>query len=78
MTDQKPEWLIWSNEHLAYWKPNRCGYTKFAEEAGIYTFNEAEEICNKANEFLHTDNPKILNEFMVHKSSIRWYRDMMK
>ena len=42
-------WLIWSNEHLAYWKPARCGYTTLLEEAGRYTFTEAKEIVEDAN-----------------------------
>lgn len=42
------KWLIWSNEHRAYWKPNMCGYTTFASAAGRYTEEEAIEICRDA------------------------------
>lgn len=39
---------IWSIEHNAYWKPNRCGYTKKIEEAGDYPLTEALSICANA------------------------------
>lgn len=34
-------WLVWSNEHNAWWKPNACGYTTTQEAAGRYTWAEA-------------------------------------
>lgn len=40
-----PLWLIWSNEHDAWWKPNSSGYTVKREQAGLYTTKEAEGIC---------------------------------
>lgn len=43
------EWLIWSNEHNAWWRNNRCGYTSSYEQAGLYTFEEALRICRDAN-----------------------------
>jgi hypothetical protein len=42
-------WIVWSNEHRAFWRPNRCGYTVRIEQAGRYTKAEAETICNGAN-----------------------------
>lgn len=42
-------WIVWSNEHRAFWAPNRCGYTARIEKAGRYTRAEAETICNGAN-----------------------------
>lgn len=33
--------LIWSNQHRAWWRPNSRGYTTFAKAAGIYTFEQA-------------------------------------
>ncbi len=33
--------VIWSGEHLAYWKPNCCGYVTIVEEAGVYSREDA-------------------------------------
>ena len=41
-------WLVWSNEHQAWWRPNRQGYTVFVEAAGRYSHEEALDICRKA------------------------------
>lgn len=41
-------WIIWSNEHRAFWRPNRCGYTTAIEAAGRYSKAEAEAICRDA------------------------------
>lgn len=41
-----PLWLVWSNEHEAWWGPNRCGYTQKMNDAGRYTFAEAVQICS--------------------------------
>lgn len=32
---------IWSDEHRAWWRPNRSGYTTIIEAAGVYTFEDA-------------------------------------
>ena len=42
-------YLIWSFEHRAWWGPVRVGYTTATHRAGIYTAEEANEICNEAN-----------------------------
>lgn len=34
-------WVVWSNEHMAWWRPNRCGYCADIRGAGIYTEAEA-------------------------------------
>lgn len=41
-------WLIWSNEHAAYWAPNKCGYRKSRADAGRFSFREAAAICDRA------------------------------
>jgi hypothetical protein len=43
------KYLIWSIEHKAWWKPNSLGYTCYYTEAGKYSLEEAEEICQGAN-----------------------------
>ncbi|NOU05324.1 MAG: hypothetical protein HOO99_03995 [Hyphomicrobiaceae bacterium] len=40
--------LIWSNEHRAWWKPGRCGYTADIAQAGLYTAEAANAICEDA------------------------------
>lgn len=41
-------YLIWSNEHGAWWRPNSCGYTGDMWEAGRYTKEKATDVCQKA------------------------------
>ncbi len=36
---------VYSNEHQAFWRPNSCGYTTDILQAGLYTKEEADEIC---------------------------------
>jgi hypothetical protein len=42
-------YLIWSNEHKAWWKPDHNGYTTNTGEAGRYQEREARFICERAN-----------------------------
>jgi hypothetical protein len=37
-------YLVWSNQHSAWWRPNSCGYTKQISDAGLYSRDEAIEI----------------------------------
>lgn len=37
-------YLVWSNEHRAWWRPNRMGYTNSTKAAGRYSRQEALEI----------------------------------
>lgn len=32
---------IWSAEHCAWWRPERCGYTVHRDVAGVYLFEDA-------------------------------------
>lgn len=41
-------YLIWSNEHQAWWGPDRCGYVRAVTQAGRYSRSEAIEICKRA------------------------------
>lgn len=38
-------YLVWSNEHRAWWRPNSQGYAKSIEDAGVYTREEAMDIA---------------------------------
>lgn len=38
-------WLIWSNEHAAWWKPRGMGYTGIIGEAGRFSFGESVAYC---------------------------------
>ena len=40
--------LIWSNEHRAWWRPAERGYTDAIEEAGRYPRSQAESIVARA------------------------------
>lgn len=50
-TEKKPEqlYLIWCFKRDMYWSPNERGYTTMLELAGLYSLNQAVDICNKAN-----------------------------
>jgi hypothetical protein len=39
-------YLIWSNEHRAWWRANSCGYTIHVDQAGRYPRDEALEIAS--------------------------------
>lgn len=42
-------YMIWSNEHRAWWRPARRGYTTVTLSAGRYSAEEADEILREAN-----------------------------
>lgn len=41
-------YLVWSNEHRAWWRPKSAGYTVFLDTAGRYSREEAVRICRNA------------------------------
>lgn len=43
------KWLIWSNEHCAWWRPNYASYCYERKDAGRYSFEEACHIVKNAN-----------------------------
>lgn len=54
-------YLIWSNEHRAWWRPGHSGYTNHVSAAGRYNDKEALEICNGANySWCENTNPQEL------------------
>ena len=45
-------YLVWSEEHLSWWKANKCEYTRSIFYAGRFSEAEAEEIVKRANAYL--------------------------
>jgi hypothetical protein len=44
----KKIWLIWSNQHGAWWKANSYGYDNRVVNAGRFSRSEAQKICSDA------------------------------
>jgi hypothetical protein len=42
------QYLVWSNEHQAWWRPNSAGYSTDVRNAGRYSRAEAIEISGTA------------------------------
>lgn len=64
------QWLIWSNEHRAWWKAGGWGYTTLTQHAGVFSEINAKRIVAEAN-VVPRDPP---NEIMVlapHPDDIR-------
>lgn len=54
------EWVIWSEEHGAWWAPGKWGYTKSLAEAGRFSEEDAQAICQSANAYC---KPGTWNEY---------------
>lgn len=50
-------YLIWSNEHMAWWRPGSAGYTTHAEAAGRYTHEQALSISANARDGWRPGSP---------------------
>lgn len=46
-------WLVWSNEHMAWWRPSSAGYTSDIEQAGHYRLEEAIRCSNSRSPGRH-------------------------
>lgn len=57
LEEKKPDqkYLVWSEEHGAWWVAGKMGYTRYIEQAGRYSFKEATEIEAEANRVLDID-----------------------
>lgn len=42
------DYVIWSNEHRAFWGPNWCGYVELFADAGLYTREQADKILEQS------------------------------
>jgi hypothetical protein len=47
-----PQYVIWSEEHGAWWSPGEHGYTRSLQSAGRYAKMRAEVIVEKANAYV--------------------------
>lgn len=43
-------YLVWSNEHRAWWRADSSGYTRNVAQAGLYTRDDAISISHKARD----------------------------
>lgn len=43
------KYLIWSEEHGAWWRPSSAGYTTSMKRAGVYSDAPAHRIVRSAN-----------------------------
>lgn len=50
-------YLIWSNEHQAWWRPHSAGYTIASEQAGRYSHEEAVKISASARDGWRPGSP---------------------
>lgn len=61
-------WHIWSVEHTGWWAHNRCGYVTNKKKAGLYSYADALEIVQGANE--HRADDKAPYEAMIKAVAI--------
>lgn len=59
------QYLVWSNEHRAWWRPARCGYVRDVRGAGRYTRAEAIEISGTARSGW-TDPSRLPDELAIN------------
>lgn len=63
--NEEPNYLIWSNEHRAWWRRASRGYTTSIIEAGRYSRDEAMNICSGANYDFFFSGTDLPNEIPV-------------
>lgn len=58
MADKSATYVIWSNEHSAWWGADMCGYRASLSSAGRYSREDALGICTGARGGrYYNDNP---------------------
>jgi hypothetical protein len=67
MSDQL--YVIWSEEHGAWWRPKASGYTHFLRQAGRYTQAQVEVVVEEANRIIDPesgfDRERTFNEIAI-------------
>ncbi len=56
-SDTEQFYVIWSWEHMGWWRSDRCGYTDYLEQAGRYTGDEAHDIARALPNFTEMPIP---------------------
>jgi len=65
-TDER--FIVWSNEHRAFWREGFAGYTSDVRQAGVYSRDQAVGIAEKAapGSYLdHLDGTFVPNETLL-------------
>ena len=73
--EESPVYLVFSVEHLAWWKPGGRGYTKRMSEAGRYTRRQAVTISTRAIIGSMAMRDGILPELPVKLADVEEMRD---
>ncbi len=53
-------YLVWSNEHTAWWRPNAAGYCTSVADAGRFTKEEAEDHASCRSRLPNGDPPEVV------------------
>lgn len=64
------KYLIWSNQHGAWWGPNSLGYANDSDLAGRYSRDEAADIVERAGSYGAPEG--VPNEVAVVAPEYRW------
>lgn len=56
--------LIWSQKHKAWWRPNGMGYTKHRDEAGKYSY---EDLQRQTLDGCDKDVPRRADVLVIYK-----------
>lgn len=64
-------YLIWSNKHQLWWRPNKRGHTSDLSQAGRYARSEALAICATGRGGWGDGDGKVPNEIPVREGDAR-------
>ena len=70
------QYLIWSNEHKAWWGPGRAGYSHRLKRAGRYSREEALAICFEAMAGRRGNAP--FPEIPIPATDVEWMMQTFK